>query len=542
MYPAHTGQLLRALADPARLNRAAAKVRRKNGAAGFDGMPATALADWLRQNGGTLRRQILTGAYRPGPLLRIPLPKPGGGIRVLGIPTVRDRMVQQAILELLTPLFDPGFSPASFAYRPKLGVREAIRFARRCSGSGKGWAGHLDLAKFFDTVDHDLALALTARQVGDPGLLALLRDFLAVPFADFTGRHRWDRLSGLPQGAPVSPLLANVVLNEADRHFSAGGVRFARYADDILLFGCTRVEVETSMREAAACMQDKLRLQVNPEKSWCRPAGEAEFLGFQLGDADGPKPSAKAMEALLTELATMSGSGQAAADVTRRLNQLLFGWRHYFRDVTPAFSWPELDRRIAVVLERAGHPTAGVQRLALICFDPATRPSSKCSIQAETELPEERHRAGMGPLLAVALAASQLPQRWGAWIGGQFEPLRKGRSPLGLAVVDFGFRLFSGLVLDCVPSSHPLHPCMQSTVDACRWPLAGDREPEDAAEPVNPAEEWPSVPPSAATPGEPVAVESAPIPTSFSPASQPGPHEQPSLSGSHFPHQYVNLF
>jgi RNA-directed DNA polymerase len=207
------------------------RVVRNGGAAGVDGMKVDELAAHCRAHWPRIREELLSGRYRPQPVRRVEIPKPGGkGVRMLGIPTVVDRLVQQALLQSLTPIFDPTFSEASYGFRPGRSAHQAVRSARAHIRAGHGWVVDLDLEKFFDRVNHDVLMARVARRVKDRRVLRVIRRFLQAGIME--GGVVTARTEGTPQGGPLSPLLSNILLDDLDRELEHRGHRFVRYADD----------------------------------------------------------------------------------------------------------------------------------------------------------------------------------------------------------------------------------------------------------------------------------------------------------------------
>lgn len=224
------GKLLEEILDRNNLNQAYKRVKANGGSHGVDGMKVDELLPYLKQHGAAIRQALLEGDYVPAPVRRKEIPKPGGGVRLLGIPTVLDRMIQQAITQVLTPIFDPGFSENSYGFRPGRSAKEAVTKAREYIEGGYKWVVDIDLARYFDTVNHDKLMSLVARKVKDKRVLKLIRSYLVsgvmingvVVEAD----------EGFAQGGPLSPLLSNIMLDELDKELEKRGHKFCRYADD----------------------------------------------------------------------------------------------------------------------------------------------------------------------------------------------------------------------------------------------------------------------------------------------------------------------
>jgi group II intron reverse transcriptase/maturase len=315
--------------------RAALKrVRQNKGSPGIDGMTVDELPRYLAENWEDLRAELLAGVYRPQPVKRQPIPKSGGGVRELGIPCVLDRFIQQAILQVLQPRFDPTFSEHSYGFRPGRRAHDAVRAAQRYIQEGRRWVVDVDLEKFFDRVNHDVLMGRLAKRVEDRRMLRLIRRYLeAGIMADgvVTERHE-----GTPQGGPLSPLLANVLLDEVDKELEKRGHAFARYADDSNVYVRSRRAGEDVM-ETLRRLYAKLRLQVNETKSAvARPWGR-KFLGYSFWVAKGGvvkrRVARQALEAMKGRVRAMTGRnrGRSLQQVTRDLRGYLVGWRGYYR-------------------------------------------------------------------------------------------------------------------------------------------------------------------------------------------------------------------
>jgi group II intron reverse transcriptase/maturase len=265
----------RVLARP-NLMRALKRVRRNKGSAGIDGMTVDELPDWLKEHWPRVREELLAGSYQPTPVRRATLPKPDGGERKLGIPTVLDRLIQQALLQVLQPRFDPTFSEHSHGFRPGRSAHGAIGEARGYIQSGKRWVVDVDLEKFFNRINHDVLMGKLGKRIEDRQVLGLIRRYLNAGVMD--NGVVVERYEGVPQGGPVSPLLANVLLDEVDKELEQRGHAFVRYADDLRVFVGSKKAGQRVMRSVTALF-GKLRLRINEEKSavdrvWNRP-----FLG-----------------------------------------------------------------------------------------------------------------------------------------------------------------------------------------------------------------------------------------------------------------------
>jgi group II intron reverse transcriptase/maturase len=316
------------------MQRALQRVRKNKGSAGIDGMTVGELADWLKEHWPQTREQLLSGTYQPQPVLRVVIAKRGGGERQLGIPTVLDRLIQQALLQVLQPRFDPTFSEHSHGFRPGRGAHGAIAEARRHIQGGRRWVVDVDLEKFFDRVNHDVLMGRLARRVEDRRVLGLVRRYLqAGMMADGVETQRYE---GTPQGGPLSPLLANVLLDEVDWELERRGHAFVRYADDLRVFVGSKKAGQRVMGSLVASF-GKLRLRVNEAKSavdrvWARP-----FLGFAFWVASGRQVTTKVAREALGAMKqrvrehTKRTRGRSLKSVVEELGQYLRGWKAYFR-------------------------------------------------------------------------------------------------------------------------------------------------------------------------------------------------------------------
>ncbi|MFN0095358.1 MAG: group II intron reverse transcriptase/maturase, partial [Dehalococcoidia bacterium] len=327
-----TQDLMERVAELGNLHRAMKAVRANKGSAGVDGMTAGELPDWFAANGKTLAKSLVDGSYRPSQVRGVEIPKPGGGMRQLGIPTVVDRLVQQAMLQVLGPLIDPTFSDASFGFRPGRGAHQALRRAQRHVGAEKRTiVVDLDLEKFFDRVNHDILMARLARHVGDARLLRIVRRFLEAGMMRDGVCVR--REEGTPQGGPLSPLLANVLLDDLDRELERRGHRFCRYADDCNIYVRSKAAGVRIMASVTKFLEEKLKLRVNREKSAVAPVRERKFLGYRLlgGGRLGVAP--KSWERFKERIreATRRNRGAESKRIISEVNSFATGWVAYFR-------------------------------------------------------------------------------------------------------------------------------------------------------------------------------------------------------------------
>jgi RNA-directed DNA polymerase len=257
------------------------RVVRNGGAPGIDGRSVEDLMPFCQAHWARIRKELLSGTYQPQPVRRVEIPKPGGkGKRTLGIPTVLDRMIQQALLQVLQPLFDPTFSEESFGFRPGRSALDAVERAREHVASGHRWVVDMDLAQFFDRVNHDVLMVRVAKRVKDKRVLRLIRRYLQA--GTMEGGLMSPRAEGTPQGGPLSPLLSNILLDELDRELERRGHRFVRYADDCNVYVQSRAAGERVMASLERFLGKRLRLQVNRNKSAVARSWERTFLGYRL--------------------------------------------------------------------------------------------------------------------------------------------------------------------------------------------------------------------------------------------------------------------
>jgi len=345
-HMAGTGGLLEAALTRQNLHAAWKRVKANKGAAGVDGQGIEQTAQVLHQSWPDIRQALLAGSYRPRPVRKVLIPKPDGSQRELGIPTVTDRLIQQALLQVLQPLIDPTFSEHSHGFRPDRRAHDAVKAARAYVQSGKRVVVDVDLAKFFDRVNHDILIDRLKRRIDDAGVIRLIRAYLNAGIMD--GGVVVDRHLGTPQGGPLSPLLANVLLDEVDKALEARGYNFARYADDCNVYvGSTKAgeRVMAYLRR----LYTGLKLQINEAKSAVASVFGRKFLGYALWVAKGKEVKCavakKALEnfkARIRQLTRRSG-GRSMAQVVEKLRPYLLGWKAYFGMAQTPKVWRELD-------------------------------------------------------------------------------------------------------------------------------------------------------------------------------------------------------
>ena len=316
------------------LMAAHARVVKNGGAPGVDGMNIEELWSHCQKHWARIREELLGGTYVPQPVRRVEIPKPDGkGTRTLGIPTVMDRIIQQAVLQVLQPIFDPTFSDASFGFRPGRSTHGAIVRAREHIAAGYGWVVDLDLEKFFDRVNHDVLMARVARRVKDKRVLRLIRRFLQAGTMD--GGAMSSRAEGTPQGGPLSPLLSNILLDELDKELEQRGHRFVRYADDCNVYVRSEAAGKRVMKSLERFLATRLRLKINREKSAVARPADRKFLGYTVSRHKKPtlKVAPKSEQRLKRKLQPLfrRGRGRPLADTIEDLSRILRGWVAYFR-------------------------------------------------------------------------------------------------------------------------------------------------------------------------------------------------------------------
>lgn len=341
-----TATLLDAVLDSDNLRRAWRRVKANKGAPGIDGVSIEAWPEHARTHWPSIREQIFQGRYRPQPVRRVEIPKPGGGKRALGIPTVTDRVIQQATAQVLTPIFDPSMSDSSFGFRPGRNAHQAIRQVQSLVKSGRRIAVDLDLAKFFDNVDHDVLMNLLSRRVDDKRLLALIGGCLRAGV--LVGEHYEPSELGTPQGGPLSPLLANIVLHELDQELERRGHRFARYADDLVILVRSQRAGERVMRSITHYLRVRLKLEVNPTKSRVAPMSCCGYLGFTIATGAKIRWTEKALADFTHRVRELTGRSWGVSMQYRlhQLGQYLRGWFGYFGISQYWRPIPELDEWI----------------------------------------------------------------------------------------------------------------------------------------------------------------------------------------------------
>ena len=326
-----TTNLTEEVCDRENLNRACKRVKANKGSAGVDGMTVHDLKAWLAEHKEPLIASLLDGSYQPQPVRGVEIPKPGGGVRQLGIPAVVDRLVQQTILQVLEPLLDPTFSESSYGFRPGRSAHQALHKGKEYVAGGRGIVVDVDLEKFFDRVNHDLLMSRLARRVSDKRLLRIVRRFLEAGMMGngvCIARHE-----GTPQGGPLSPLLANLLLDDLDKELERRGHQFCRYADDCNIYVQSKAAGRRVMESVVTFVEKRLRLRVNRDKSAVAHVSERKFLGHRLlaGGRLGIAP--KSLERVKDRVRqiTRRNRGISLREMIGELNSSLAGWVTYFR-------------------------------------------------------------------------------------------------------------------------------------------------------------------------------------------------------------------
>jgi group II intron reverse transcriptase/maturase len=346
--------LLESILERDNLNRAYKQVKRNHGAPGIDGMTVEAAATWIKEHREELLQSIREGRYKPSPVRRKEIPKPDGGVRKLGIPTVLDRVIQQAISQKLQPIFEPLFSDGSYGYRPKRTAQQAIQKVKEYAEQGYTHAVEIDLSKYFDTLNHELLLNLLRRHVHDKRVILLIKKYLKSGVMEGGVFSRTEE--GSPQGGPLSPLLANIYLNEFDQEMASRGVQVIRYADDIVVLAKSKRAAERLLESSRRYLEDKLKLKLNVQKSKVVSVlalKHFKFLGFCLGKNGkgvyirAHRDSLIKAKRKLKEL-TRRNQGKSVRMVMENLKSFIRGWLGYYHiaDIKRTLqSWNEWLRR-----------------------------------------------------------------------------------------------------------------------------------------------------------------------------------------------------
>jgi RNA-directed DNA polymerase len=345
--PARVEELWETVFSRDNLNRALQRVENNKGAPGVDAMTVAELRPWLKVHWPEVRAKLEAGTYRPAPVRRVSIPKPEGGERELGVPTVLDRLIQQAIAQALVPVFDPHFSERSYGFRPGRSAGEAVQQARGYMSAGLEWVVDVDLERFFDRVQHDALLARVARKVADKRLLRLIRRY--VEAGVMVNGVKQSNREGTPQGSPLSPLLSNIMLDDLDRELERRGHHFIRYADDIRINVKSERAGQRVLAGVTEFIEKRLKLKVNKEKSSVKPATKAVALGFgfyhQPGGRIGIRVAPKALRRMRVRIRWLTGRSWRIAMPERveRLNRYIAGWCAYFARAETVTTFEDAD-------------------------------------------------------------------------------------------------------------------------------------------------------------------------------------------------------
>jgi RNA-directed DNA polymerase len=330
--PASTNRLMEEVCERENLKEALRRVKANKGSAGVDGMTVGGITDYLKQHWPAIREQLLNGTYEPRPVRRVEIPKPDGGVRKLGIPTVLDRFIQQAVMQVLQRQWDPTFSESSYGFRPGRSAQQAVAQAQQHIADGHGWCVDLDLEKFFDQVNHDKLMGQIAKRVEDKRLLKLIRAFLNAGVME-NGLVS-PSVEGTPQGGPLSPLLSNLVLDELDRELKRRGHRFVRYADDCNIYVRSERAGQRVMESVTRFITQTLKLKVNETKSAVARPQERKFLGFSFSAGPEVKRviAPKALDRFKRRVReiTRRAKGVSMRTTIEELAPYMRGWRGYF--------------------------------------------------------------------------------------------------------------------------------------------------------------------------------------------------------------------
>jgi RNA-directed DNA polymerase len=408
----HCPSVMREVLEPENLGSALRQVQANKGSPGIDGMTVEALPGFLREHWPRIRQQLMNGTYKPQPVRRVEIPKPYGGTRKLGVPTALDRVIQQAVAQVLSQRWDPTFSDSSYGFRPGRSAHQAVEVAQRHIAAGCAWVVDIDLEKFFDKVNHDRLMGRIMKRETDKALFKLIRAFLNAGVVEngLVGPTE----EGVPQGGPLSPLLSNLVLDELDKELEKRGHRFVRYADDCNIYVQSERAGQRVMQGVSRFIADKLKLKVNSSKSAVDRPSRRKFLGFSFTGGKSPRRriAPKAIDRFkerIREL-TRQAKGQSLRQMAVPLGRYLRGWRAYFGiNQTPSVvkaldEW--IRRRLRCVVLR--HWKTGRRRFAElrkrgVGHDLAAQTAGSC---------HGPWRLARSPALSIAL-----PNRFWDWLG-----------------------------------------------------------------------------------------------------------------------------
>jgi len=379
-------KLMEEVVERKNLVKAYRRVVRNGGAAGVDDMTVGELKPYLQKAWPEIKEALLADEYKPQPVRRVEIPKPGGkGVRLLGIPTVVDRLIQQAVLQVLEPIFDPGFSELSFGFRAGRSAHQAVLKAREYVAGGKRWVVDLDLEKFFDRVNHDVLMSRVARKVKDKRVLRLLRRYLQAGI--MVGGLVEPSREGTPQGGPLSPLLSNVLLDELDKELERRGHAFCRYADDCNIYVASQRAGERVKESITEFLAKRLKLKVNEEKSAVDRPWKRKFLGYSMTAGKEPRlkvaPESEARMRLKLKQIFRRGRGRSIGRTIEELKWLLIGWSNYFRLSEVKAAFERLDQWVR-------------RRLRCILWRQWKRPRTRVKKLLQRGLPEPQARKSAG--------------------------------------------------------------------------------------------------------------------------------------------------
>lgn len=373
-------QLIERLVERENMRKAYAQVKKNKGAAGIDNMSVESVGTYLKEHWLKIKEQLVKGKYKPKPVKRVEIPKPDGGIRKLGIPTVLDRLIQQGIYQILSPIFEPTFSRSSFGFRSGKSAQQAIIQAKEYQTEGRKWVVDMDLAKFFDEVNHDKLMSKIAKKVKDKKLLLLIRRYLQAGVMENGLVRGSDK--GTPQGSPLSPLLSNIVLDDLDRELERRGHAFCRYADDCNVYVKSRRAGQRVFESITRFVEEKLKLKVNRDKSAVARAHQRKFLGYSFTWHEKPKirvpkVSVKRLREYLKTIFRKGKGRNLQKFITGDLNPILRGWINYFRLAEVKIFAEDIDGWVR-------------RRLRLILWKQWKRPWTRRKRLIEAGLSEER--------------------------------------------------------------------------------------------------------------------------------------------------------
>lgn len=342
-------EVMEAVVERENMKAALKRVVSNKGAPGVDGMRVEELTPHLKENWEIIKEKLLADNYIPAPVLLVEIPKAGGrGTRTLGIPTVMDHLIQQALLQVLTPVFDPTFSPGSYGFRPGRSAHQAVEAARFYVADGKRWVVDIDIENFFDKVNHDILMAKVARNVTDKRVLRLIRRYLTAGM--MAGGITSPRVEGAPQGGPLSPLLSNILLDELDKELEKRGHAFVRYADDCNVYVGSEAAAERVMASITGFLKKRLKLKVNISKSATSRPWKRKFLGYSMTWHKIPrlKVAPEAVASLKSKIKTIIRRGRECSlgRTIDNLTPLLRGWANYFKLAEVKGIFEELDKWI----------------------------------------------------------------------------------------------------------------------------------------------------------------------------------------------------